>query len=288
MSESILTKGPGILSIGGQIGVAGEGCCNCCCPTGESCCKQQGPGGICCPPARCCGTEEAPVCCQPDECCVNGECGPCETPCEEELNTWCSRFIDCDLGTRSVFPSFFNGEPDGGTTKVGNLSQNDDDLQSCFYQFNQAYDWDDEQGERDSFFFGSQRISQEPTECEYDPEQGTFTIRIVIRCFKEVGAGALQAFGRPGFYSACARTFIYEATLEGCPNPCAVETELSLVDEFEQEEKDNNQTGECGKCYRTVQDVLVDPLEEVECDYNIGCPDCELPGSLIYSQILLP
>jgi len=57
-------------------------CCKCCCPEGEECCKAQGASGICCPPARCCGTEESPVCCPPNECCVDGECGPC--PCESD------------------------------------------------------------------------------------------------------------------------------------------------------------------------------------------------------------
>lgn len=91
------------------------GCCNCCCPDGESCCQAQGPDGICCDPAKCCGTSAAPVCCSESEtccgrtccpdthvccentccaegqCCVEGECQPCDPPCEsdEDCDGYC-------------------------------------------------------------------------------------------------------------------------------------------------------------------------------------------------------
>ena len=86
-------------------------CCECCCPPGKDCCKSQGPNGICCDPAKCCGTENNPTCCASNEtccgtsccpdtriccegvccldgqACVDGECSSCpegQTPCGEE------------------------------------------------------------------------------------------------------------------------------------------------------------------------------------------------------------
>jgi hypothetical protein len=66
-------------------------CCDCCCPGDEECCKGPGPNGICCDPARCCGTEESPECCEEGEYCCDDACQA--TPCDEEE---CETDEDCD------------------------------------------------------------------------------------------------------------------------------------------------------------------------------------------------
>lgn len=50
------------------------GCCNCCCPEGEECCKAPGPDGICCTSEKCCGTSGSPACCGEFEQCCNETC----------------------------------------------------------------------------------------------------------------------------------------------------------------------------------------------------------------------
>jgi hypothetical protein len=83
------------------------GCCDCCCPGEESCCKAPGPDGICCLPEYCCGTEEEPVCCDDETqfccqtiCCLNEEtcCGTEEEPvcCPED--TVCCDDVCCEEG----------------------------------------------------------------------------------------------------------------------------------------------------------------------------------------------
>lgn len=53
------------------------GCCNCCCPDGEECCKAPGENGICCSSDRCCGTSEEPICCS--------ELDPIQFCCEDVI-----------------------------------------------------------------------------------------------------------------------------------------------------------------------------------------------------------
>jgi hypothetical protein len=56
-------------------------CCECCCPAGKDCCKSQGPNGICCEPAKCCGTEQVPKCCASNETCCGTACCPSDRVC---------------------------------------------------------------------------------------------------------------------------------------------------------------------------------------------------------------
>jgi hypothetical protein len=82
------------------------GCCTCCCPEGEECCKAPGSGGICCDPEKCCGTEEEPVCCPSGEKCCGEICIPEAEPCGE-----CEGCPDPDECTLVVYADF--DEPTG-------------------------------------------------------------------------------------------------------------------------------------------------------------------------------